>query len=123
MQPMPVVSGGAETVRLVRCRGRHPQTMRVCDPHVFACHDEFCPLGEDGAQNPVLAYIGMLRGTRLLALVDLSDVDGIYQCGERIIELHGSAGAFTTGSTDPITLYTVTERTWTGEHCVCVHGP
>ena len=102
--------------QLQRCRGRHAATMRTCDPGAFACHDDFCPPDEDGASNPVLIYVPVLRGTTPLAGVDMAEVDTAYELGERTVRLHAHHAVFRTAEGEPVTIYTVTE---TGRHDVC----
>lgn len=96
-------------ISLNSCWGRHHSTMRVCDPAVVACHDDFCPGDEDGALNPVLSHMSALRGTTLEASVDMTIVDSLYLPGERTIHLHSNRELFNDSDGRPVELFTVTE--------------
>lgn len=95
---------------LTPCGTTHPRHWARCDPRVVLCHHgpSFDDDGMETGDNRVLAYFGLLAGSRLLTRVDLCDVDDSYRPGEVVVTLHANDTAFLSPNGDVTIMYAVT---------------
>ena len=96
--------------RLTPCSTTHPRHWTTCDPRVVVCHHgpAFDDDGIEMGDNRVLAYFGLLAGSRLLNRVDLIDVDDTYRLGELVVTLHLNDSSFLDPKGVVTTAYAVT---------------